>query len=266
MRKYLYLAAVLLASIFIVSCEKKNKDQNKRPVITILETSVPQISADVCGTIQDNVLPMLSGEELRIKMRFEGAHELSEYKIDIHPNYDCHGHERPLSEWEYLHIAPVSGKLAEVTEHIAIPEDAFSGNYHCVIRLIDELGNEAEFVSFTIQISNALDSEAPQFQRELPAADSISLQRDTHFVLKGLVLDNYSLQGGKLSLECEDANGNDIDFDEISFGNADIQSVSVEQAYVLPASIANGLAVFTIRIYDAQYNRYEEQIKVNILP
>src|SRR5690606_26766132 len=131
-------SAFLLLSVVVLfgACTKKSQDKaggkgDNVPSITVLETSVPLSSAEVCGEIFDNVLQLTSGIQLTLKLQFKSGNDLGQYKIDIHNNFDCDGHDKPLSAWTYLHVGDLSGKEQTVVEEIPLPVDAASGNYHC---------------------------------------------------------------------------------------------------------------------------------------
>lgn len=265
--KITIIATLLLGILFFSSCDKKKRAPSDSTDlrIEVLATSIPVSSAEVCGTLYDNVLQLRSGIPLNLKLQFTGANNLAQYKIDIHSNFDCHAHERPLSEWRLLRIGDLSGTTALITETIPLPADAFSGNYHCIIRLIDEQGNEAPFKEFNLVVRNMEDSEAPVISYILPASDSVALQKGAELQFKGTVTDNLSLRNGKLELTYTDANGNDYTaLNELFTGN-DSTTHHFERSYTIPAYAAPGLAIFKLNAYDQFNNQSEKLIKVYIL-
>lgn len=260
-------ATVLCLIWLLISCGKKPKtpEDNTTFSIEVLETSVPVTSAEVCGTMYDNVLQLVSGTPLALSIKFSGSNNLAQYKIDIHNNFDCHAHERPMSEWHFLKIGEITGKTATITETIPLPADAFSGNYHCIIRLIDELGNEGPFKEFNLVVRNSEDSEAPVISYELPASDSIAINKGTQLIFKGTVTDNLSLENGRLEITYTDANGNDYNAINELFPAITTTSHHFERAYTIPAYAASGLAIFRLKAYDKFNNQNQKLIKVYIL-
>lgn len=234
--------------------------------ITVLETSVPVTMAEVCGMTYDNVLQLTTGTSFILKIRFEGPRDLSQYKIDIHSNFDCHAHQKPvLGEWNYLKIGDLSGTDLTVTEEIPLPEEAYSGNYHCIIRLIDQQGNEASFVELNLVVSNAGDDEAPVISYTLPSSDSIVLYKGDEITFKGTVTDNLSLNGGRLEITYIDAGDNDYTAIYESFPGEEIVEHHFERSYEIPVYIALGTAVFKLKAYDKHNNSSERLIKVHVL-
>lgn len=259
-------AAIFCLILLLGSCGKKQKTPTNTTAfsIEVLETSVPLTRAEVCGTMYDNVLQLASGTPLALTIKFSGSNNLAQYKIDIHSNFDCHAHERPMSEWRFLKIGDITGKTATITETIPLPLDAFSGNYHCIIRLIDELGNEAPFKEFNLVVSNSEDSEAPVISYELPASDSITINKGAQIIFKGTVTDNLSLDNGRLEITYTDVNGNDYNAINELFPENVTTSHHFERAYTIPTYTASGLALFRLKAYDKFNNQSEKLIKVYI--
>lgn len=266
-RKLRGIFLLLLGMLFVQACDKKTTDPKTTQALSIklLESSVPLSSAEVCGSMYSNVLQLVSGTTLTMKLEFKGSENLSQYKIDIHNNFDCHGHQRPAGIWEYLQVKDIDGKSVTVTEHIPLPDEAFSGNYHCIIRLIDELGNEAEFLDFNLIVSNAEDSEAPVINYILPATDSIALYKGDLLTFKGTVTDNNSLKGGKLEIKFVDADNKDYSAINENFPQSDITTHAFDRDYVIPNYIATGTAVFTLKAFDKFNNSSERKVKVHVL-
>lgn len=260
-------AAILCLVLLLASCGKQQKTPKDTTAfsIEVLATSVPVTSAEVCGTMYDNVLQLVSGTPLALTIKFSGSNNLAQYKIDIHNNFDCHAHERPMSEWHFLKIGDITGKTTTITETIPLPIDAFSGNYHCIIRLIDELGNEAPFKEFNLVVSNSEDSEAPVISYELPASDSIAINKGAQLIFKGTVTDNLSLKNGRLEITYTDTAGNDYNAINELFPENVTTSHHFERAYTMPAYPASGLALFRLKAYDKFNNQSEKLIKVYIL-
>ena len=144
---------ILISGLFL-SCEKEkitqdiDKDVKTKPTIKVVSKNIVTVSEYLCNAKFDNVLKVNTGTNLNIRFRFEGANELSQYKIDVHNNFDCHSHGKmaALNPWKVLKITELFGKEVEVNETLIVPPDASIGNYHLTIQLLDELGNEFPYL------------------------------------------------------------------------------------------------------------------------
>ena len=110
---------------------------------------------------------LLIGDEhgIHLDMDLEDNGLLSSYKINIHPNFDGHGHSRSEQtktvDFEFTKIWDVSGSKNKHIHHheIKIPSDATPGNYHLMVFCTDNSGNES-FVARNIVLSH--DGESGQ--------------------------------------------------------------------------------------------------------
>jgi uncharacterized membrane protein len=127
-----------LAILFAATTSCKKKDET-RPEIKLESPAINQT--------------FVRGKEIEVKAVFTDDRELSEYKIDIHENFDSHGHEKPQSEpWVKIIIGELSGKKQEINLTITIPETAESGPYHFDMKCLDAAGNESRYISRDIII------------------------------------------------------------------------------------------------------------------
>src|SRR5690606_23064125 len=177
----------------------------------------------------------------------------------------CHGHDKPLSAWTYLHVGDLSGKEQTVVEEIPLPVDAASGNYHCIINLIDALGNEADFVEFNLVVSSIEDSVAPVITYILPAADSVAVSKGDVITFKGRVTDNFSLSNGRLEISYVDADGHPYNAINEIFPQEDSTAFHFNRTYTVPSYIAAGTAVFNLKAYDKYNNTSEKKIRIYVL-
>ena len=165
--KYPLYIAMLLAG-FWAGCNKPDDDPApvtpgvNGPLITVTEISVPQTTATVCSVSYSNVLKVAAGATLQMKMRFQSNRELSQYKIDVHSNFDCHSHGRIAAvsdAWELSQTVNLSGTDTVITANLPVPADAAAGNYDFIIRLLDTTGNEADFVEYKVIVFHTDDTD-----------------------------------------------------------------------------------------------------------
>lgn len=149
---FVSLLSISAFSFLLTACTKSEPDpNNQKPTIEILRT-LPAVTTDlVCEETHNNVLLAHPGETLEIEMKLRDDHGLSQYKIEIHENADCHDHgDRPLSEWYYSNVVDLSGTESTKTEIISIPDDADMAPYHIEIKLIDESGMESDELEYNL--------------------------------------------------------------------------------------------------------------------
>lgn len=121
-----------------------------KPTIEIISLSVAPVSATVCGALEENVIKLRREQNLEVKMRLRAAEQLSQYKIDIHNNFDCHAHGRMEANWRVFRVVNVTGTDVSVTETLQAPSAATLGNYHFMISLVDSKGNESDYVDYSV--------------------------------------------------------------------------------------------------------------------
>lgn len=96
-----------------------------------------------------------AGGQINFEAIFRDNVALSEYEIDIHDNFDGHGHGKIEAEgWVWKESFEISGTKAEESMTIDIPEDAYPGDYHFIVYCLDAAGNQAEFVEVDIEITS----------------------------------------------------------------------------------------------------------------
>lgn len=133
---------LITASIAIAgaSCSKDEADKIK-PVINLISP------AD-----HEEFRP---GETIKFEAEFTDNVELKQYKIDIHFD-DGHDHKSVQNggmEWEFEHVASLSGTSQRILLEILIPETAKHGEYHFMVFCTDAAGNES-FVTIDIEIED----------------------------------------------------------------------------------------------------------------
>ncbi|MDR0713524.1 MAG: DUF4625 domain-containing protein [Bacteroidales bacterium] len=136
----LYICLMATVTVLVSSC-KKDGDTTK-PVITLIEPA------------EDDVLKI--GGTVHFEMELEDDVALQSYKVNIHHNFDGHGHEKSDEETETVPFeydndkwdTDIAGKKnASIHHHeISIPENATPGDYHFMVYCTDAAGNEANVV------------------------------------------------------------------------------------------------------------------------
>lgn len=141
MKQISILLIALAFSAIISSCEKNDKDTTK-PVIELLEPA----DGD----------SLFIGYGVHIDMELSDDTELKSYKIDIHDDFDAHGHTKSAKDeeaWTFTKSWDVSGARNTHVHHheIMVPttvngKPIAEGNYHFTVYCTDVAGNESYVV------------------------------------------------------------------------------------------------------------------------
>jgi len=260
--KKLVLIFFTITTLFACKEEENVSGQNKVPTIHIINQSVPTESEYLCDALFDNVLKLTTGDTLKFLFEFQSENPLSQYKIDIHNNFDCHSHGKSL-DWSVLKVVDLTGNHALIEEKLLVPEDASAGNYHFMIRLLDVYGNEAEVKEFNIIIENSDDQVPPQININSPIENAIYNHSDNVF-FNGLISDNSSLEDGKFELKYTDANNQNYSLYEVFYTTGTTTSYTIDTSYTIGAFMALGEGFFTIKAYDKANNFSTKTIPITI--
>jgi len=203
------LIIVLIATIHFISCGKEPVDLSPPTIEEVSYVPMP-VEDEICATQEPVVFLLSGGDELGFDLVFNDDTGLSQYKVDIHNNFDCHGHgggvapsvvapdvENQTADWSVLDIQDISGMSETVNRTLNVPENVTAGNYHFHIQVIDQSGNDSPFANFySLKIKNPLDDVAPLITIQEPTNTSFSAQKGESVNFSGQVTDNRSLSDG----------------------------------------------------------------------
>ena len=201
--------SVLLFLFFIIGCDKSDVDIVP-PTMEIERYSPQPIECEICGAPDPSVFRLSNGKELTFEVIFKDDQALSQYKVDIHNNFDCHGHgggsapsipdvnvNNQTIDWTLLDIKDLSGVSSSITSTLTVPDNVTAGNYHFHIQVIDEDGNDNPFTNFnSLKIKNLRDTIPPEISISQPSTSSFSINKGEVIRFKGKVTDNFSLSDG----------------------------------------------------------------------
>lgn len=144
------ILSLFLVGILTLGACKKEVDTTI-PIVEVLSVSPNTITATVCHESESNVIPVIAGETIILKLKISDNEGLSQYKIEGHENFDCHGHRSSRNtDWSYQKIKTLSGTDVDEQIEIKFPTDATTGNYHLELKAVDLAGNESEEIYYTI--------------------------------------------------------------------------------------------------------------------
>jgi len=250
--------------LFYASCVKQDIDQTP-PTLSILQTTPVAIQGMVCGSLEDNVLFAQSGDSLLFELELSDDTELAQYKLDIHNNFDCHGH-RSTSDWSYIDIVDISGNTHTATAVLVVPTDVTAGNYHCGWSLLDASGNQSPSQYLTLSLQNADDTLAPSLQLTQPTTSSLTINKGDSLQLVGTLSDNKDLSDGRLELIYFTPSGNRVTATNINIPSNSGNSFGFDIRYEIPQTLVSGSYDFELRAYDSVGNTataYEIAVQIN---
>jgi hypothetical protein len=134
--------------IALNSC--KEDSDTEKPLINLIEPA------------EGDALQIGGAHGVHFEVEFTDNEDLASYKVNIHPNFDGHGHTTYSSieevvDFEYEKSWELSGRNASVHHHeITIPENVKSGAYHLMVYCTDAAGNEAH-IAVNIALSHDAD-------------------------------------------------------------------------------------------------------------
>lgn len=242
----------------------KTEADNKAPEIEILNISHPLLTDTVCGAVEiDNVFRLCSGQNLDIEFKLTDDRALSQLKIDIHENFDCHGHKSTVIPWQLLELIDLSGKEQLLSKTIRVPANATAGTYHFQIKLLDESGNEAGTgEAYSIKVLNTTDTIAPTAVINAPIQDNISISRGSLFQISVTASDNELLAGGRAEMVYFTTSGNRALAVSKNFEAGTGTNLSFNFDYTIPNTLPAGTYEFSIRVYDAVGNSFFSSPKI----
>lgn len=267
---YLFVALVMV--FFAMSCGNKKVDLIP-PTIDVISYTPAPIKDEICGTEDPNVFRLTGGEDLIFDVLFKDNESLAEYKIDIHNNFDCHGHgggvapkivvpnvNNQTNDWTVLDIQKISGLQAPVKRSLTVPENVTAGNYHFHIQVIDESGNDSPFSNYySLKVKNPLDDVPPVINATQPSMNSFSIKKGESIKFSGQVTDNRSLSDGGngiLYLAYTDlSSGNSFSTDQSFPFDKDVEKMySFDFDYTVPLTLKSGKYRFSLGTNDGLRN------------
>ena len=200
---------LLLSLLFAISCSDDEPDITP-PTMEVLEYNPPPGADSICGAVEQVVFRLIGGAELSFDVIFNDDEKLSQYKIDIHNNFDCHGHgggsapsvtvpnvNNQTTDWTVLDIQDLNGNMESIFRTLSVPQNVTAGNYHFHLQVIDESGNDSPFANFnSLKIYNPVDSVAPKIHVSEPTSRTLNSRKGDRIRFIGQVTDNRSLSDG----------------------------------------------------------------------
>lgn len=276
-----HLCFVVILIIF--SCTEEDIDRTA-PELIILESNIPAERAEICGSIEDRVYRIGNGDTFQLDLRFTDDVALGEFKLDIHNNFDCHGHgtdqapgvavpdvSSATEDWSELFIEGLDGTVDEKNIALVAPENMTPGIYHFSLQVIDESGNDTPLSDiFSIKAFNRMDTVPPVINPQLPAGTMLDAQRGGKIRFTGSAVDNRSLSdggNGVLYLSYTDlSSGNSFLSDIVIPFDGTVQTTyDYDFEFTVPRTINSGSYRVSLSLHDGMRNIAERvEYELNI--
>ena len=263
---------ILCSGILALSSCGDGEIDVQAPSMEILSLDPEPVADLICGTLEDTVFVLRNGEQLAFSVIFRDDAALSQFKVDIHNNFDCHGHggastpavSQPnvgqlTEDWTELEIGDLSGREAPVSRSLNVPDNVTAGNYHFQIQVIDQAGNDNPLANFySLKVLNSRDEEPPVITATAPTGD-LTVAKGAILFFEGEVNDNYSLSeggNGLLFLSYTDLDsGNTFTTNAVFvFDETVDKNFPFSFDYTVPNTLKAGSYRFTLRAHDGVRN------------
>lgn len=205
-----YIALVFLLIFVGQSCQKEVDTES--PTIALGDFSHPMQILNICGNDEPNSFRLTGGDTFSFTAELKDNEQLSQLKIDIHNNFDCHGHGGSLAPgisvhnligktdtWNLQKIEKINGSELTREFYLAVPQNVTSGDYHFGIQVLDKSGNEQENRTFySLKVKNPFDSIPPvvEITDIIGVSDNDIIKRGNTIRMIGKVRDNRNLAEG----------------------------------------------------------------------
>jgi len=263
--KSVFLPLLVVFATFI-SCKKESN-----PTVEPGDTSPPTIVV-ATPTQEEN---FTGGNAIPFKATFSDNISLSEYRIEMHSDFDGHSHEKLSTVPFYFDtIVSTTGKQHTGEFPIQIPLDVTAGKYHFIVTCIDAAGNEAEFVELDLQIQNSSDIIPPNLSLTSPDTSSslltVNFETDsTTFLLPilGTITDDQEIKGYSIVFTQHNTSPEPIPpiYERTNLNLTGISYVLKETLILRKADLSsNEHHELIITVVDHVGNRYEWETEVEV--
>ena len=265
--------SLLLLAFGLTACGNDDAIDVSAAVLDIQRIVPAAQRAEVCGGTEAEVFLLKGGQIFEMDLRFSDDQALSQYKIDIHNNFDCHGHdgasapgvvvpdvESQTMDWTTLEIVSLEGNDETVSRSLEVPQNVTAGLYHFQIQVLAAAGNDEPLANiYSLKIENPLDQLPPQIEATTSLGDVFSVVRGQALDFIGQVTDNRSLSdggNGVLFLSYTDLRTQNVfNTDAVFVFDGSVREVyPFEFAYRIPTTLKSGDYLFVLGANDGVRN------------
>lgn len=199
MKLFRHLTLLLSVALAATGCSEADIEP---PVLSDLLINPTPSAEIICGEEDPNVIVVSTGDSITLSFNVSDNEALSQYKVDLHQNFDCHGHSKvETTVWEVIDIVSLEGTFRSVSHTLRVPDSATAGTYHFDIQVADFFGNSVRSQRFGVIVRNLEDTVAPALSLTEPTSSDLvisitdTLPNDS-IRFMGSVNDNRNLEDG----------------------------------------------------------------------
>jgi len=203
-----FLPVLFILLLGLASCGDEQADVTP-PSLDLVSIDPKLKTLEICGNPDEQSLRLSTRDTLQITLDIQDDGGLSQLKLDIHQNFDCHGHggqapgfsipdrENATTDWERLQLIELDGVEEEFFLQLVPPTNGTAGNYHLSFRALDLSGNESSFDQiYNVVLQNSADTTAPQLTLNAFPQAAATLNRGDNYDFSGFLSDNQILSNG----------------------------------------------------------------------
>lgn len=241
MNRYLVILWLTYFSLIFNACGIVDVD-NTAPWMEWQNNGSPLRADSICGGHSQQVILLSGRDTLLINLLLTDNESLGQLKIDIHDNFDCHGHSNKTADWYVQEIMDLDGTSLTVNLKYPVPLQPTAGYYHLTVRLIDDNGNEGIPLYIDLVVRNEADTIAPVLKVLLPELKEVNVVKGEEIPLRYSLTDNKTLgqPNSRLVLLYRDlSSGNVFTINKIDLSEPDT-TASLDFVFKVPATWKTG--------------------------
>ncbi|MBI3143152.1 MAG: DUF4625 domain-containing protein [Bacteroidetes bacterium] len=241
MKWSVYLLTLLYISLIFSNCGLVDIDESP-PLLEWGDKGSPIQADSVCGELSPHAIRLMGGDTLALDLVLTDDVGLGQLKIDIHDNFDCHGHSNKTQDWYVQDILDLPGTYETLFMEYPVPPQPTAGYYHLTIRLIDDNGNEGAPSNIDLVVLNRADLKAPLIKVALPSSKELMVSKGEEVPLSYVLVDNHTLDppNSRFVLQYRDfSSGNVFTVDQLDLLEPD-STARIEITFRVPSTWKHG--------------------------
>jgi hypothetical protein len=245
MRKNTIVLFALLAT-GLISCRKTDKEKPTFSWISPTDSLVVE-----------------AGSAVSFNATFFDNEALSQYKIDIHDNFDGHGHDKYIAQiWSRIIIGNLSGIEQSENFVIQVPDSAAAGWYHFLLTAADASGNQSEFGLRSLYVRNDMDTVAPSISLASPTENQ-TLALGSGINLNANITDNERVYIITTRVRRPNSS-NTLYQSNDTLANPVTQFNLIKEIPTGGAAWTNGNYVLTVSAFDSYFNKITKTVNLQL--